>query len=147
MEKHSYWEGCNFKGALWRVGDGKQIKIWGDNRLPTKSQPKVTSPMIFKQQNSSVEVLINQATHRWRNEVIDHCFSLAKAEVIKGIPLSQLPSQTNSYGLLLPRVSILLSQGTDSSSKAAVYNHTQALPHPNSWASGKSYGEWRSQTK
>ena len=77
-----------FKGALWRVGDGKQIKIWGDNWLPTKSQPKVTSPMIFGQQNSSVEVLINQATRRWRNEVIDHCFSLAEAEVIKGIPLS-----------------------------------------------------------
>ena len=88
MEKHSYWEGCNFKGALWRVGDGKQIKIWGDNRLPTKSQPKVTSPMIFGQQNSLVEVLINQATRRWRNEVIDHCFSLIEAEVIKGIPLS-----------------------------------------------------------
>lgn len=48
------------KGALWRVGDGKQIKIWGDNWLPTKFQPKVTSLMIFGQQNSSVEALINQ---------------------------------------------------------------------------------------
>ena len=35
------------KGALWRVGDGKQIKIWGDNWLPTKCQPKVVSQMIF----------------------------------------------------------------------------------------------------
>ena len=71
------------KGALWRVKDGKQIKIWGDNWLPTKSQPKVTSLMIFEQQNSSVEVLINQATRRWRNEVIDHCFCLVEAEVIR----------------------------------------------------------------
>ena len=70
------------------VGDGKQIKIWGDNWLPTKSQPKVTSPMIFGQQNSTVEVLINQSTRRWRSEVINHCFSLAEAEVIKSIPLS-----------------------------------------------------------
>ena len=76
------------KGALWRVGDGKQIKIWGDNWLPTKSQPKVTSPMIFGQKNSVVEVLINQLTCRWRSEVIDHCFNLAEAEVIKSIPLS-----------------------------------------------------------
>ena len=32
------------KGALWRVGDGKQIKIWGDNWLPTKFQPKPIDP-------------------------------------------------------------------------------------------------------
>ena len=67
------------KGGLWRVGDGKQIKIWGDNWLPIKNQPKVISPMIFGQQNSAVEVLINQSTRRWRNEVIDHCFNSAEA--------------------------------------------------------------------
>lgn len=50
------------KGALWRVGDGKQIKIWRDNWLPTRNQPKITSSMIFGQQNLSVEVLINQST-------------------------------------------------------------------------------------
>ena len=38
------------KEALWRVGDGKHIKIWGNNWLPTKFQPKVISPMIFSQQ-------------------------------------------------------------------------------------------------
>ena len=32
------------KGALWRVEDGQQINIWGDNWLPTKSKAKVTSP-------------------------------------------------------------------------------------------------------
>ncbi|KAL4602466.1 hypothetical protein ACB092_10G054400 [Castanea dentata] len=76
------------KGALWRVGDGKQIKIWRDNWLPTRNQPKITSSMIFGQQNSSVEVLINQSTRRWREEVLDHCFDKAEAEAIKSIPLS-----------------------------------------------------------
>ena len=79
------------KGALWRVGDGKQIKIWGDNWLPTKFQPKVTSPMIFGQQNSSVEALINQLTRSQKNEVIDHCFNSTEAAVIKSIPLSSSP--------------------------------------------------------
>lgn len=79
------------KGALWRVGDGKQIKIWGDNWLPTKVQPKVTSPMIFGQQNSSVEALINQLTRSQKNEVIDHCFNSTEAAVIKSIPLSSSP--------------------------------------------------------
>lgn len=76
------------KGALWRVGDRKQIKIWGDNWLPTKILPKIISPMIFGQQNSSVEVLINQSTQSWREEEIDHYFSMAKAAIIKIIPLS-----------------------------------------------------------
>ena len=79
------------KGALWRVGDGKQIKIWGDNWLPTKYQPKVVSQMIFGQQNSSVEALINQQTRSWESEVIDHCFNVAEAAMIKSIPLSSSP--------------------------------------------------------
>ena len=44
--------------------------------------------MIFGQQKSAVEVLINQATRCWREEVIDHCFNATEAEVIKSIPLS-----------------------------------------------------------
>ncbi|KAL0006684.1 hypothetical protein SO802_008186 [Lithocarpus litseifolius] len=39
--------------------------------------------MIFGQQNSSVEALINQSTRRWRIEVIDHCFSSTEAELIE----------------------------------------------------------------
>ena len=87
------------KGALWRVGDGKQIKIWVDNWLPTRNQPKVTSPMIFGQQNSAVEVMINQSTRRWREEIIDHCFNETEAEIIKSIPLS---SYTQSDTLVWP---------------------------------------------
>ena len=47
------------KGALWRVGDGKKIKIWGDNWLPTRNQPKITSSVLYGQESSSVAVLIN----------------------------------------------------------------------------------------
>ena len=35
------------RGALWRVGDGKQIRIWGDNWLPIKNNAKITSPVLF----------------------------------------------------------------------------------------------------
>ena len=37
------------RGAVWRVGDGKQIRIWGDNWLPLKNKAKVTSPVLFGQ--------------------------------------------------------------------------------------------------
>ena len=76
------------RGAIWRVGDGKQIKIWGDNWLPLKNRAKITSPVLFGQENSCVVVLINQPTKQWRMDVIDHVFSNTEAEAIKSIPLS-----------------------------------------------------------
>ena len=47
------------KGALWRVGDGKQIEIWGESWLPTKHKARITTPVLFGQENSCVEVLID----------------------------------------------------------------------------------------
>lgn len=75
------------KGALWRVGDGQQIRIWGDNWLPSKGKAKVTPPQIHGQGNSSVAVLINESNKSWRSDVIDHVFEPTEAAIIKGIPL------------------------------------------------------------
>ena len=81
------------KGALWRVGDGQHIRIWGDNWLPLKNKAKVTSPQILGQVNTSVAVLINESTRSWRSDVIDHVFELAEAAIIKGIPLSSFSQE------------------------------------------------------
>lgn len=81
------------KGVLWRVGDGKQIRILGDNWLPIKNRAKITSPVLFRQENSCVEALIDQPTKCWRVDVTDHVFSDADAEAIKSIPLSSSPQQ------------------------------------------------------
>ncbi|XP_075636752.1 uncharacterized protein LOC142608991 [Castanea sativa] len=78
------------KGALWKVGDGKKIRIWGDNWLPSKSSAKITTPVLFGQENSNVEVLINPVTRRWRIKVVDHVFNEQEAETIKNIPLSSI---------------------------------------------------------
>ena len=75
------------KGALWRVGDGQQIRIWGDNWLPLKGKAKVSSPQFLGQVNSSVASLINESTRSWRTDVIEHLFDPAEAAIIKGIPL------------------------------------------------------------
>lgn len=44
--------------------------------------------MIFGQDHSCVEVLIDPVQRRWRTEVIDHVFEKAEAKIIKSIPLS-----------------------------------------------------------
>ena len=86
MEEH--FKEVILKGAQWRVGDGKQIRIWGDNWLPSKSSAKISTSVLFGQENSCVGVLINPVTRSWRNEVIDHVFNAQEAEIIKSTPLS-----------------------------------------------------------
>ena len=76
------------KGALWKVGDGKQIRIWADNWLPSRNATRITTLVLWGQENYNVEVLINPVTRSWRGEVIDHVFNPAEAKVIKAIPLS-----------------------------------------------------------
>lgn len=49
--------------------------------------------MLYGQENSSMAVLINQSTKRWRTNVIDHVFGVAEVEVIKSIPLSSSSPQ------------------------------------------------------
>ena len=44
--------------------------------------------MIFGQEHSCVEVLIDPIQRKWRDEVVDHVVERAEAEVIKSIPLS-----------------------------------------------------------
>ena len=58
------------------MGDGKQIRIWGDSSLPSKSSAKISTPVLFGQENSCVEVLINPMTRGWRIEIIDHVFTV-----------------------------------------------------------------------
>ena len=69
------------------MGDGQQIRIWGDNWLPLKGMANVTSPQIQGQVNSSMAALINEYTRSWRTDVIEHVFEPVEATVIKGIPL------------------------------------------------------------
>ena len=82
------------KGAIWRVGDGKQIRIWGDNWLPSRNTAEITTPIMLGQEKSSVEVLINPITRSWRSYIIDHVFGATKVDLIKSIPLSS-SSQPN----------------------------------------------------
>ena len=75
-------------GARWRVGNGNNIRIWGDKWLPSFSTYKVASPRLFLNQDTRVSELIDQATASWKTSVIDAFFIPYEAKVIKGIPIS-----------------------------------------------------------
>ena len=71
------------KGVVWRVGDGKQIRIWGDNWLLAKNRAKIASPVIYGQESACVEDLIDQITRSWKVDMINHVFEEANAAALK----------------------------------------------------------------
>ena len=77
------------RGCRWRVGNGRSVHIWQSTWLPRKHPTKVTSPIIDSMVDAKVEILIDEATHRWNHSVIDGIFIPEEAELIKSILLPQ----------------------------------------------------------
>jgi hypothetical protein len=74
------------KGVLWRIGNGRNIRIWRNNWLPRgdmKSTPNITNSRIRK-----VADLINQEDLSWKEETMRRIFMPHDAdEILKtGLP-------------------------------------------------------------
>ena len=81
------------EGLRWRVGNGRDIRIWEDKWLPMTPTHRVYSPRLFLDSDTRVCELIKPESSSWNSQVIDALFYPHEAEVIKGLPLSsRLPS-------------------------------------------------------
>jgi len=78
------------KGLLWRVGDGRSIKVWDEKWLPTPSTYSIRSIPRSLDENSMVADLIDQYTKRWNVELLHAEFTEEEAQTILGIPLNPL---------------------------------------------------------
>jgi hypothetical protein len=76
------------QGVMWRVGDGRSIKVWGDKWLPTPTTFAVQSPPKILAKTTLVADSIDHGTKGWNIELIQDVFSEDEARVIVGIPLS-----------------------------------------------------------
>jgi hypothetical protein len=74
-------------GLVWRIRDGKSIKIWQDKWLPTPISYSVQSPPRLVPDDSNVSVLIDSELCGWKEELITTIFSPEEARVIASIPL------------------------------------------------------------
>ncbi|XP_075650028.1 uncharacterized protein LOC142620554 [Castanea sativa] len=80
-------------GIRWRVGNGKDIHIWGDKWLPSLTTFRLASPRQFPHQDTRVSELIDHATTSCKFNILDALFLPHEAEMIKGIPISsRLPA-------------------------------------------------------
>lgn len=79
------------RGTSCRIGNGRSIHIWGDNWLPTKSNPKIISPNVEGNPTTLVSSLIAMVQKIWREDIIDAYFyefeAIVIKNVIKNIPL------------------------------------------------------------
>ena len=72
---------------LWRVGDGKQIKIFGERWLPGEEPAKVISPSSSIIVDWTVSMLLDPNGVGWNDQLVDAMFLPFEAQRIKGIPI------------------------------------------------------------
>ena len=75
------------RGAKWRIGSGRSVRIWGENWLPNSGHPKALSPQVEGRGVSLVADLIDPAIKEWKVNVIDNLFYDFEATIIKNMPL------------------------------------------------------------
>ena len=67
------------RGARWRVGDGKKIRIWQDNWLPRKHHPHALSCPLTDFECATVDILINPRSRQWNGDMVDGLFNIEEA--------------------------------------------------------------------
>jgi hypothetical protein len=78
------------QGLIWRVGDGKSIKILEDRWLPTSHTFKVQSCPSSMDSNALVASLIDPLTRNWNSNLINEVFQHEEDIVISNIPFCPL---------------------------------------------------------
>ncbi|KAL0312576.1 UNVERIFIED_CONTAM: hypothetical protein Sradi_5656900 [Sesamum radiatum] len=87
----SIWEGRSTleAGLRWKIGNGKNVLVWGDKWIPRPSTFKTISPMIGGFADLRVADLIDPINRSWKGEVIDNLLWPEDAIIIKDIPLGR----------------------------------------------------------
>jgi hypothetical protein len=78
------------EGLVWRVGDGRSIKIWKDRWLEKPSSFLVQSPIQILDEEATVSELINVDTKMWNISVVSDVFMEDEAKSICQMVVSPL---------------------------------------------------------
>lgn len=81
------------EGLIWRMGDGKEVKIGNDKWLPTPMTYSIQSPRRMLAEDAKVVELIDPDTKWWNTFLIKEIFKEDKVAIIFQIPLSQYRQQ------------------------------------------------------
>jgi hypothetical protein len=74
MEEYFILKRFNSKWGIWRIGDGKNVNVWGDNWLPKSASSDIYSPKPGHIQNMKVCDLIDWEQQQWRKPLVTTIF-------------------------------------------------------------------------
>lgn len=112
--------------AIWKIGDGCDVRVWGDKWLPIQTSFSVQSPRTLAAENMRVCDLIDASSKQWKGSLISIIFNPEEATAILNIPLSpylpkdRLVSRGTKNGIFTVR-RLPLGHGEPSTSKARVF--------------------------
>lgn len=89
-------------GLVWRVGDGKSIKIWEDKWIPSPPSFKIQYVVRILPPDATVSTLINANTRWWDSALIHSIFTPTEAARICSLALSPGDVRIISSGVGLP---------------------------------------------
>jgi hypothetical protein len=75
------------QGAIWRIGNGEDVQVWGDCWLPKPPSFSVHSPWLQLIENILVRDLIDPNTKGWNKNLIEQNFMREEMEIILNIPI------------------------------------------------------------
>ena len=67
------------EGLVWRVGDGKSIKIWGDCWIPSPTSYSIQSPIRILDREAKVSAPVDESSMWWNTSLIHSIFTEEEA--------------------------------------------------------------------
>jgi len=77
------------EGLIWRIGDGKKVKIWRDKWLNIPTTYLIQTPRVLFSEDSKISELIDQDSKWWNRQLISSMFMTNEVEAILKILLSR----------------------------------------------------------
>jgi hypothetical protein len=77
-------------GMMWRMGDGRSIKIWEDWWIPSPSTYSIQSPVNILEPDAKVCSLIDEDTRWWNKALVGSIFSKEEVDIICSMPICPL---------------------------------------------------------
>lgn len=72
---------------MWRIGNGRSVKIWGDRWIPSPWSYAIQTPNRNFNKEANVCSLIDEATNWWNFPLIQELFSREESAIICNIPI------------------------------------------------------------
>lgn len=84
-------------GVKWKVGNGRSIRLWEDNWIPTA---EIWQPSSRRPENCSLSKVSDLIDHQrlcWRQQLVEQLFQPQEVKQILSIPLEHCGSRDQMY--------------------------------------------------